>query len=111
MPKKNSIILFYACPKYMQSRVITQMQKIIKSNPLETRHKETQLQPIANLEVMFKDSVASLIGMHKNIIAIVLWHKLENQDNAQQMLGRCMRLNTFNTPLYFYITATNVDFN
>jgi hypothetical protein len=111
MPKKHSIILFYACPKYMQTRVLTQFNQIIKNNPADSRHKETQQQPISHMDIMFKDSVASLIGMHKNIIAIVLWRKLENQDNAQQMLGRCMRLNTFNTPLYFYITATNVDFN
>jgi hypothetical protein len=110
MPRRQSIILFYACPKYMQARVVAQFQKIVKSNPVDTQHPDTKQQPIAHMDIMFKDSVASLIGMHKNIIAIVLWRKLENQDNSQQMLGRCMRLNTFNTPLYFYITATNMDF-
>jgi hypothetical protein len=111
MPKKNSIILFYQCPIYMQSRVISQFRKIAKANPIETQIKETKQQPISHMDIMFKDSVASLIGMHKNIIAIVLWRKCDTQDNAQQMLGRCMRLNAFNTPLYFYITATNNDFN
>jgi hypothetical protein len=110
MPKRNSIILFYACPTYMESRVVAQFKKIIKVNPVETQIKETKNQPISNMDIMFKDSVASLIGLHKNIVAIVLWKKCESQDNAQQMLGRCMRLNTFNTPLYFYITATNNDF-
>jgi hypothetical protein len=111
MPKRNSIILFYACPKYMEARVLSQFRKIIKLNPIETQHSATKQQPISTVDIMFKNSVASLIGMHKNIIAIVLWKRCETQDNSQQMLGRCMRLNTFNTPLYFYITATNSDFN
>ncbi|MDR2416310.1 MAG: hypothetical protein LBD75_07090, partial [Candidatus Peribacteria bacterium] len=76
----------------------------------DTQLPDIQRQPIENVELMFKDSISSLIGIHKNIIGIVLWKRCETLDNTQQMLGRCMRLNTFNTPLYFYITATSIDF-
>jgi hypothetical protein len=110
-PRKGSIILYYKCPSYMTSRVISQFRKIIKANMVETQLQPSKQQPLAFTELDFKDSVDSLIGIHKNIIAIILWKRCDTLDNTQQMLGRCMRLNTFNTQLYFYITATTNDFD
>jgi hypothetical protein len=109
-PRKGSIILYYACPHYMITRVKTQHKKIIRINHPDTQLPDIKRQPIENTDLMFTDSISSLIGLHKNIIGIVLWKRCETLDNTQQMLGRCMRLNTFNTPLYFYITATSIDF-
>ena len=117
VPKQNAIILFYGCPKYMLSRVKGYYNDIVKTNDPKTALQITKLngkketiQPISVLNLDFKDSVASLIGLHKNIVAIIQWQTPDKSDEVSQLVGRILRLNSFNNKLYFYITTNSIGF-
>lgn len=117
MPKQNAIILFYGCPKYMLSRVKGYYNDIVKKNDPRTalqvtrpNGKKEMVQPISVLNLDFKDSVASLIGLHKNIVAIIQWQTPEKSDEVSQLIGRILRLNSFNNKLYFYIMTNSIGF-
>ena len=43
--------------------------------------------------------------MHRNILGILVWNKPDNLDEIQQLIGRILRLNSWNNPLYFYISC------
>ena len=117
VPKQNAIILFYGCPKYMLSRVKGYYNDIVNTNDPKTALQITKLngkketiQPISVLNLDFKDSVASLIGLHKNIVAIIQWQTPDKSDEVSQLVGRILRLNSFNNKLYFYITTNSIGF-
>lgn len=112
-PRKGTNILFFAAPSYMVNRVLTMRRRIIKINNEETlvEYNGKKIQPIENLNFLFRDSVASLIGLHSNIIAIVVWSKqFIIGEEEIQMLGRIYRLNGFNNPLYFYIENSILEY-
>lgn len=119
-PKKPTFALYFDVPGYMQSRLTTLRETIIKENKKQTQVKyvngkiEKMIQPLENIGLVFRNSMASLIGLHSNIIAICVWNstsQLSTQDNIQQMLGRILRINTFDNPLYFYIETDRVSFS
>ena len=116
LPKKNAIILFYGCPRYMVSRVMNYYNEIVKKNRKETaldirRGGEIMsIQPISNLNIEFKEDVASLIGLHKNIVGIVQWQTPNKGDELSQLIGRILRLSSFGNKLYFYIATNNIGF-
>lgn len=117
LPKQNAIILFYGCPKYMINRVRNYYAEIIKQNNPQTalqivrpNGKKETIQPISVLNLDFKDSVASLIGLHKNIVAIIQWQTPDRQDEINQLVGRILRLSSFGNKLYFYIVTNSIGF-
>ncbi len=116
LPKKNAIILFYGCPKYMTNRVVNYYNNIVNMNNKETAleirrgGQVMSIQPISNLQIDFKDDVASLIGLHKNIVAIVQWQTPDKADELNQLIGRILRLSNFGNKLYFYIATNSIGF-
>ena len=116
-PQKNTFILFFATPEYMISRVKYVKDDIVSKGSKETLVEYTAgsktklIQPIENLELIFRDNVSSLIGLHQNILAIIVWNKrhvIGEEEN--QMLGRIYRLNTFENPLYFYVENSIIEY-
>lgn len=116
MPKRGATLLFYGCPKYMVGRVMGYYNDIIKKNDKATaldvkRNKKIEtLQPISNLNIEFKDSVSSLIGLHKNIVGIIQWQTPDKADEISQLIGRILRLSSFGNKLYFYISINSIGF-
>ena len=113
-PRYGTAILFFAAPEYMKSRVMYAKNNIIKANDEETQvvSGKRKIQPIENLEFVFRESVSSLIGLHANILAIIVWNKYSVVGEEEiQMLGRIYRLNGFNNPLYFYIENSILEFS
>ena len=76
----------------------------------ETKSKVKAIQPLSRLSLEFKSRVSDLIGLHKNIVAIIQWSKPEREDEVAQLIGRCLRLNNFGNKLYFYITTSSTEF-
>ena len=97
--KMNTIkpqLLIYGCPDYMQKRV-EQYFKAYSSDPNEALY---------SLNILFKNSLSELIGLHQNILGILVWNNPKHIDEIQQLIGRIVRLNNWNNPVYFYITCT-----
>ena len=88
-------VLFYDCPQHLEKR-ITDYFKSFSTN---------KSSGLYGLDLVFKKNMSSLIGLHRNILAIVVWKEPENTDEIHQLIGRILRLNTWNNPLYFYITC------
>lgn len=91
--KTKPCILFYGCPQYIQQKM-KQYFKTFSTNRTSSLY---------NLEIEFKNSMNSLIGLHQNILGIVVWNEPANKDEIHQLIGRILRLNVWNNPLYFYI--------
>jgi len=89
-------LLIYGCPDYMQKRV-EQYFKAFSSDPNEAMY---------SLNILFKNSLSELIGLHQNILGILVWNNPKHIDEIQQLIGRIVRLNNWNNPVYFYITCT-----
>ena len=97
--KMNTIkpqLLVYGCPNYMQKRV-TQYFNMFASNPKKNLY---------SLNILFKNSLSELIGLHQNILGILVWNNPKHIDEIQQLIGRIVRLNNWNNPVYFYVTCT-----
>lgn len=120
VPKQGSIILIYNCPYEIQDRVRNYYEDIIKSQNKSTMialpqndrgpREAAAIQPLSRLSLEFKSRVSDLIGLHKNIIAIIQWVKPERADEVAQLVGRCLRLNDFGNKLYFYLTTSSTEF-
>ena len=111
-PRRGTSVLFFTAPEYMHARVMYAKNNIIKVNDEKTmvQYGKKKIQPIENLDFVFRDSVASLIGLHSNILAIIVWNKRNVVGEEEiQMLGRIYRLNGFNNPLYFYIENSIIE--
>jgi hypothetical protein len=89
-------LLVYGCPDYMQKRV-EQYFKAFSTDPNENLYQ---------LNILFKNSLSELIGLHQNILGILVWNNPKHIDEIQQLIGRIVRLNNWNNPVYFYITCT-----
>ena len=89
-------LLVYGCPDYMQKRV-EQYFKAYSSDSTENLY---------SLNILFKNSLSELIGLHQNILGILVWNNPKHVDEIQQLIGRIVRLNNWNNPVYFYITCT-----
>ena len=89
-------LLVYGCPDYMQKRV-EQYFKYYSVSKDESLY---------GLSVLFKNNMSELIGLHQNIFGILVWNNPKNIDEIQQLIGRIVRLNNWNNPVYFYITCT-----
>ena len=113
IPRRGATILFYGCPKYMWSRIMGYYNSICKNNDPATAvmiDGKTKVQPISLVNLDSKDNVASLIGLHKNIIAIIQWRTPDKADEISQLVGRILRLNSFDNKLYFYIIINTLAF-
>ena len=120
LPAKQSVIMFYQTPDYMRDRINNLYRQIVNDNSPATavsdyqtrtinrrqQRVETRVQPISNCEIVFKSSVGDLIGLHANIVAIVLWNTPGAKDLELQILGRIFRINNWNNKLTFYISAS-----
>ena len=93
-------ILFYNAPKYMEGRITGYMRDFAN------RSKDTKIiQPVSQLKPIFMNSIDGLIGIHLNVVAIVVFNfKDTSKDGVKQLLGRCLRINTFNNKITFFIT-------
>ena len=61
--------------------------------------------PVSLFSPIFMNSIDGLIGIHLNVVAIVVFDfKDTTKDGVKQLLGRCLRINTFNNKLTFFIT-------
>ena len=104
-------ILFYNAPKYMQSR----LRDYIEHYEQYTTNSRKQLDnynPITKIKPIFMDSVEGLIGIHINVVAIIVFDfKATTKDGVKQLLGRCLRINTFNNKLTFFITPDVIAFS
>jgi hypothetical protein len=94
-PRRGATMLLYNCPKYMQKRV-------------KGYYDENKLMGV---DLSFHDNVGQLIGIHQNIIAIIVWRNPSTQDEINQIIGRMIRLNNFNNELTFYITISSIGFD
>lgn len=101
MNKIKPCLLIYGCPEYMISRVQNHFN-------LFSNNKESSLY---NIDLLFKNNMGSLIGLHRNILGILVWNKPDNLDEIQQLIGRILRLNSWNNPLYFYISCETFSVN
>jgi hypothetical protein len=120
LPTKNSVIMFYQTPDYMRDRINNLYKQIITENSPATavsdyqirtinrrqQRVETRVQPINNCNIVFKNSVGDLIGLHENIVAIILWNTPGAKDLELQILGRIFRINNWNNKLTFYVSAS-----
>ena len=101
MNKIKPCLLIYGCPEYMISRVQNHFN-------LFSNNKDSSLY---NIDLLFKNNMGSLIGLHRNILGILVWNKPDNLDEIQQLIGRILRLNSWNNPLYFYISCETFNVN
>lgn len=92
-------ILVYACPDYMQTRLEQYFMTY-------SRNKDDNLY---GLRLLFKNSLNELIGLHQNVLGIIVWNNPSHIDEIQQLIGRIVRLNNWNNPIYFYITCTGIN--
>lgn len=106
IPQQRPTILFYGCPQYMAPRVRNVVEQICSRKTTKTIPLET----FKNSIVFVKD-VGQLIGLHANILAIIQWVEPSCKDELQQLMGRILRLNSWDNKIYFYITASSIDFN
>lgn len=99
--KSNNIpsLLIYGCPDYMQRRLTQYFQLFSKS---ETKR-------LYKVGLIFKNSLSELIGLHQNLLGILVWNQPSHNDEIQQLIGRIIRLNNWNNPLCFYITCCNYN--
>ena len=88
-------ILIYGCPNYMHKRV-SQYFNAFTQNPKYNIYK---------VNIIFKNSLNELIGLHQNIMGIVVWENPSHTDEIQQLIGRIIRVNNWNNPICFYITC------
>lgn len=93
-------ILFYNAPKYMESRITGYLKDFTR------KAKETKTdQPVSYLKPLFINGIDNLIGIHINVVAIVVFNfKDTTKDGVKQLLGRCLRINTFKNKITFFIT-------
>ena len=120
LPNPNSIIMFYQTPDYMRDRINNLYKQICADTSTATsvseyqirtvnrrqQRVETRVQPISKCNIVFKNSVGDLIGLHENIVAIVLWNTPGAKDLELQILGRIFRINNWNNKLTFYVSAS-----
>ena len=99
-------ILFYNAPKYMEHR----LRDYIEHYEQYTGNKQNN--PITKIKPVFMDSVEGLIGLHINVVAIIVFDfKATTKDGIKQLLGRCLRINTFNNKITFFITPDTISFS
>jgi hypothetical protein len=112
-PGDGSSILIYGCPSNdMIQRVRDGFDNLIEHGEFEiVGRKKVSKQPIAKCNLIFKQAVSDLIGVHNNIIAIIQWNAPKENDEVSQLCGRILRLNTWNNKLYFYIVCNSLTRN
>ena len=116
LPRRGTIIMFYACPNYMQDRVKYYFNEIKnKNNPATAfsipKGKTKELiQPINNVQIVFKSDVGQLIGLHENILGLVVWKKETAIDLSAQLAGRIVRLSDWKNSITFYIECTSSEY-
>lgn len=93
-PLDNSILLVYKCKPVIQQRMRDRFKELqqIEGSPLST----TQL--------VFRDSVGSVIGLSMNIMGIVIYDSSNEEFFSMcQLLGRLLRISSFDQKLLIYI--------
>lgn len=116
LPRRGTIIMFYACPNYMQDRVKYYFNEIKAKNNPETafaipKGKGKELvQPINNIQIVFKSDVGQLIGLHENILGLIVWKKETAIDLSAQLAGRIVRLSDWKNQITFYIECTSCEY-
>jgi hypothetical protein len=92
-------LLIYGCPEYMKQRLNQYFQ-------VYSKDKNSNLY---GLNLLYKKSLGELIGLHQNILGILIWENPQHSDEIQQLIGRIVRLNNWNNPIYFYITCCGLN--
>lgn len=93
------IILFYGTPKYIEPRIKNHFRDLCKKFP------KSQINFVG---LMFRDSLQNLIGLQKNVFAIIEWNKPRDKDEHNQLFGRLFRLTEVKLPFYIYIRADTI---
>lgn len=88
-------ILIYNCPDILHHRIKGYFDVFAKDPE----------SPLFKFNLLFASSMGELIGLHKNILAILVWNEAQHTDEHRQLIGRILRLNAWCNPLYFYITC------
>jgi hypothetical protein len=115
-PTQKPVIIYYGCPEYMEPRVVAQFNEIIKNNLAETQlkiscgKKVEMVQPIKGVTLKFVKSMSELIGLHENVLGIVAWQTPDKMDEIRQLIGRLLRLGSWNNKLYFYISTSSTRY-
>ena len=103
-PSKNTLIppsiIIYGCPDNIQVRVKNYYNEVFKNNSES---------PLYRVEIMFIANMSRLIGLHKNILGIIVWEAPSAKDEIKQLIGRIMRVNAWGNPLYFYINCRSIN--
>ena len=116
LPRRGTIIMFYACPSYMQERVKYYFNEIkTKNNPatafqVPKGRGHELVQPLNNVQIVFKSDVGQLIGLHENILGLVVWKKETAIDLSAQLAGRIVRLSDWKNLITFYIECTSNEY-
>ena len=92
----------------MEQRIIGYMRTFGGDSKLKTK----TTNPLSKIKLLFMDSIDGLIGIHLNVVAIVVFNfKDTTKDGVKQLLGRCLRINTFNNKIVFFITPDIISLN
>lgn len=93
-PVDNSILLIYKCKPILQQR-------------MQQRFAEIQQQPdspLAKVSLVFRDTVGSVIGLSMNIMGIAIYDSSNEEFFSMcQLLGRLLRISSFDQKILFYI--------
>jgi hypothetical protein len=100
----NSLIIFFGCPMYMRARIRDYYIEIIQKDKSKKR------KPIENVEMMYANSMSELIGMHRNVLAIVAWDLPEIPDEILQLIGRIYRLCSWSNDISLFISTNSVSY-
>ena len=68
------------------------------------------VQPISNSQLVFKSDVGQLIGLHENILGLIVWKKETAIDLSAQLAGRIVRLSDWKNQITFYIECTSSEY-
>jgi hypothetical protein len=101
----NSLIIFFGCPSYMRARIYDYYNDIVSKN------KDKKRKPIENVEMMFASSMSELIGMHRNVLAIVAWDLPKIEDEVLQLIGRIYRLCSWSNDISFFISTNSISYD
>jgi hypothetical protein len=90
-------ILIYDAPLFIQKRM----------KDYFSRFSHDKNSSLYQMDIIFKRDMSERIGLHHNILGIIVYNEPSNIDEINQLIGRILRLNTWNNVMYFYITFKN----
>lgn len=93
-PVDNSILLVYKCKPILQQRMRQRFEEL----------QQVKDSPLAKVSLVFRDNVGSVIGLSMNIMGIVIYDSANEEFFSMcQLLGRLLRISSFDQKILFYV--------